>query len=115
MKALYEFDYSKHKCGWTKNIFIYQINRVTCAVLYTRLFLQKAASKVSYYKIKNIVTTLTVSASTILNAIITLPFTLGVLCAVNRIKQGFAINKKCTSSFLKIEKEEVHFCYLSML
>ena len=26
VKALYEFDYSKHKCGWTKNIYISQIN-----------------------------------------------------------------------------------------
>ena len=26
VKALYEFDYSKHECGWTKNIYIYQIN-----------------------------------------------------------------------------------------
>ena len=26
VKALYEFDYSKHECRWTKNIYISQIN-----------------------------------------------------------------------------------------
>lgn len=33
VKALYEFDYSKHECRWTKNIYISQINRATYAAL----------------------------------------------------------------------------------
>ncbi len=33
VKALYEFDYSKHKYKWTKNIYISQINRATYAAL----------------------------------------------------------------------------------
>ena len=98
-----------------QKIFIFlKLTEHMCCFIHTPV-LQKASSKVNYKKIKNIVTTLTVSASTFCNEIITLPFALGIFCAVNRIKQGFAINKKCTSSFLKIEKEEVHFCYLSLL
>ena len=70
-----------------QKIFIFlKLTEHMCCFIHTPV-LQKASSKVNYKKIKNIIAMLLISASTIRNEIIILPFTLGIPCAVNRINR----------------------------
>lgn len=70
-----------------QKIFIFlKLTEHMCCFIHTPV-LQKASSKVNYKKIKNIIAMLLISASTIRNEIIILPFTLDIQCAVNRINR----------------------------
>ena len=97
--------------GGQKIFIILKLTEHMCCFIHTPA-LQKASSKVNYKKIKNIIAMLLISASTILNEIIILPFTLDIPCASNRVLQ-----KKCTSSFSIFKKRKYTFviyqCYNS--